>query len=246
MILRTVTLLWFWELSISSFMHSSKCFWFVGLSASFPSSWVSAHWSSTWILPLWLEATPWNTAVNSDGKFSTFKLLCYVTGELLCFCVCKCIQKLNTHNNKQLTEEFYFLGYNAVQSAQSQVMYQSKMLIPSSGMKSKLALYASCFMVLSCFAYSSTLKMEARSSETMVEFQWTIWCYIKEYWTPVTNENLKSYKGTQELHQHSHKLCNNFTHTEEIAKIVELQKGKYRLTTSSLLNYIPETHLHWQ
>jgi hypothetical protein len=43
------------------------------------------------------------------------------------------------------------------------------------------ALLAACFMLVSCFAQSSTLKMEAtRSSETSAEFQRTARCYIPE------------------------------------------------------------------
>jgi hypothetical protein len=39
----------------------------------------------------------------------------------------------------------------------------------------KLALLATCFMLVSCLAYSLTLKMEATcSSETSVDFKWTI------------------------------------------------------------------------
>jgi hypothetical protein len=36
-------------------------------------------------------------------------------------------------------------------------------------------------MLVSCLAYSSTLKMEATCSyETLVDFQWTTWHYIPE------------------------------------------------------------------
>jgi hypothetical protein len=36
-----------------------------------------------------------------------------------------------------------------------------------------------CFLMVSCLSYSSTLKMEAvRSSETLVNFYRTIWRYI--------------------------------------------------------------------
>jgi hypothetical protein len=46
------------------------------------------------------------------------------------------------------------------------------------------ALLANCFMLVSCLAYSSTLKMEATcSSEMSVDFQRTIWHYIPEYRT---------------------------------------------------------------
>jgi hypothetical protein len=42
-----------------------------------------------------------------------------------------------------------------------------------------ILLLAACFMLFSCLAYSSTLKMEATCfSETLVDFQWTTWRYI--------------------------------------------------------------------
>jgi hypothetical protein len=45
----------------------------------------------------------------------------------------------------------------------------------------KRALLATCFMLVSCLAYSSTLKMAAkRSSETSVDFQQTAWDYIPD------------------------------------------------------------------
>jgi hypothetical protein len=40
---------------------------------------------------------------------------------------------------------------------------------------------ASIFMLVSCLAYSSTLKMEATcSSEMSADIQWTTWRYIPE------------------------------------------------------------------
>jgi hypothetical protein len=40
---------------------------------------------------------------------------------------------------------------------------------------------ATCFMLVSCLAYSSTLKIEATCSfETSVDFQWTTQHYIQE------------------------------------------------------------------
>jgi hypothetical protein len=59
-------------------------------------------------------------------------------------------------------EEFYLLRYTAVLTCW-------------------LALLASCYALVSCLAYSSTLKMEATcSSETSVEFQRTIRRYTPE------------------------------------------------------------------
>jgi hypothetical protein len=41
--------------------------------------------------------------------------------------------------------------------------------------------FAACFMLVSCLAYSMTLKMEATcSSETLVDFQMTMWHCISE------------------------------------------------------------------
>jgi hypothetical protein len=41
--------------------------------------------------------------------------------------------------------------------------------------------FATCFMLVSCLAYSVTLKMEATcSSKTLVDFQRTTWHYIPE------------------------------------------------------------------
>jgi hypothetical protein len=46
------------------------------------------------------------------------------------------------------------------------------------------ALLATCFMLVSCLAYSSILKMEATCSpETSVDFQQTTLRYIPEYRT---------------------------------------------------------------
>jgi hypothetical protein len=60
------------------------------------------------------------------------------------------------------------------------------------------ALLTACFMLVSCFACSSILKMETtRSSETPIDFQWTIRRYIPENRTLYNHrcENLKSYKA---------------------------------------------------
>jgi hypothetical protein len=45
----------------------------------------------------------------------------------------------------------------------------------------EFALLATCFTLLSCLAYSSTLKMEAKYySESSADFQWNTWLYIPE------------------------------------------------------------------
>jgi hypothetical protein len=67
------------------------------------------------------------------------------------------------------------LGYNAVQSVENQLTFRGNMPPPSP------ALLANCFMLLSCLAYSSTLKMKAQcTSETLVDFQHTTRRYIPE------------------------------------------------------------------
>jgi hypothetical protein len=64
---------------------------------------------------------------------------------------------------------------------------------------------AARFMVVSCLAHSSTLKMEATScsSETSVDFKRTTWRYISEDMTLHDHlcENLKLYKVDKSLHR---------------------------------------------
>jgi hypothetical protein len=67
-------------------------------------------------------------------------------------------------------EEFYSLEYNTVQSIESQ------------------ALLATCLMLVSCVAYSSTLKMEVTCCfKTLADFQQTTQQYIPE------NRNLRNH-----------------------------------------------------
>jgi hypothetical protein len=86
-------------------------------------------------------------------------------------------------------EEYYLLGYYAVKPVESQLTFQRNMSPPSSGPKNKPSydrnhhkgLLATCFTLISCLAYSSTLKMEEICySETSVEFQQTTRPYIPE------------------------------------------------------------------
>jgi hypothetical protein len=58
-------------------------------------------------------------------------------------------------------EEFYLVGYNPEKTAESQPVFQRKMLTPSSGSKDKpsSALAASC---ISCLAYSTVLVVMLR------------------------------------------------------------------------------------
>jgi hypothetical protein len=65
------------------------------------------------------------------------------------------------------------------------------------------ALLSTCFLLVSCLAYSSTLKMEATcSSEKWVGFQRTTRLYIPEGRTLSNHrcENLKSYKPFNSYH----------------------------------------------
>jgi hypothetical protein len=56
-------------------------------------------------------------------------------------------------------------------------------------------LLAACFKIVSCLAFSSTLKMPATCSSETVEFQRTTWHYIPEYRTLHKHscEDLKTY-----------------------------------------------------
>jgi hypothetical protein len=62
----------------------------------------------------------------------------------------------------------------------------------------QLALLAVCFMLIPCWAYSLTLKMEAIcSSRTSVDFYRTIWCYIpKDKSSSFFHMNMKTCAGS--------------------------------------------------
>jgi hypothetical protein len=65
-------------------------------------------------------------------------------------------------------EEFCLLGHNIMESGESQLMFWRNMLPPSSLNR------ATCIILVSCLAYSSTLKLEAIcASETLVDLHWT-------------------------------------------------------------------------
>jgi hypothetical protein len=69
-------------------------------------------------------------------------------------------------------EEFYLLGYKAVQPVENQPMFRSNILPPAE--------LVTCFMVVSCLAYYSTLQMTATcSSETLVKFN-GLGCFIRQ------------------------------------------------------------------
>jgi hypothetical protein len=75
------------------------------------------------------------------------------------------------------SEEYYLLGHNAMQSVESQLTFRRNMFPPSSWLKNKpeTSMKSSGKQLVSCLAYFFTLKMEAiSSSETSVDFQWTI------------------------------------------------------------------------
>jgi hypothetical protein len=75
-------------------------------------------------------------------------------------------------------EEFRLLRYNAVHSVEIQPTFRRNMSGPFSGSENKPSkkltesvLLATCSMLASCLAHSSTLKIEAIcSSETSVDF----------------------------------------------------------------------------
>jgi hypothetical protein len=67
-------------------------------------------------------------------------------------------------------EDFCLLGYNAVHFVESKLTFQKNMSPPSSGSKNKPRKQMTSKMV-SCFAYASTLKMDATcSSVTQLSF----------------------------------------------------------------------------
>jgi hypothetical protein len=110
-------------------------------------------------------------------------LLCHlVISRIKVFLLSSQIIKIVTY--MKINEEFYLLGYNAVWSIEGQLTFRKKQ--------------ATCFMLVSCLAYSSTLKMEVTcSSETLAGFQWTTQHYIPQDRTLHKNccETLKSYTG---------------------------------------------------
>jgi hypothetical protein len=76
-------------------------------------------------------------------------------------------------------EELHLLGYNAVYCIESQPAFQRNLSSPSSGPKNKPMKKPAwnltpTFILVSCLAYHSTLKIEETcSSETSVDFQQT-------------------------------------------------------------------------
>jgi hypothetical protein len=68
------------------------------------------------------------------------------------------------------------MGYNAVQSFESQPTFRRNISPPPSESKNKpsKAFLATCFVLVSCLVYSLILKMKAiYSSETSINFQRT-------------------------------------------------------------------------
>jgi hypothetical protein len=97
-------------------------------------------------------------------------------------------------------EYYYLLEYNAVQPVESQLMFRRNTSSPSSGRISQARnlRLPPAFRLLSCSAYSSTLKMEAIcSSETSVDIQRTTRRYKTVFFVttavrtsnPTTQEN---------------------------------------------------------
>jgi hypothetical protein len=97
---------------------------------------------------------------------------------------------LHNHRSENLKsyktiEDYYILGYNAVQSVGSQPTFRKNISPPSPGSKykpsKKPALLATYFMLVSSLAYSSSLRMEATfSSESSVDFKRTTLRHIPE------------------------------------------------------------------
>jgi hypothetical protein len=97
-------------------------------------------------------------------------------------------------------EKFYLLGYNAVQSGESQRKLRRNMWPPSSGSEQEtsikqVSLFPTCFMLVSCLAYSSTLKREARTySEPQVDFYQATRRYIPEEMAVHTHNGIYKYR----------------------------------------------------
>jgi hypothetical protein len=99
-------------------------------------------------------------------------------------------QPSSSMRNKELVEQCHLLGYNAVQSIESQPAFRRN-----------ISPFSACHLLshwLSWSACSLTLKMEAIcSSRMLADFQRTTWRYITEDGTfhNYCCENLKSYKN---------------------------------------------------
>jgi hypothetical protein len=99
------------------------------------------------------------------------------------------------------------LGYNTVQSVKSQPTFRSNIY--------PLSFPVACFMLLSCLAYSSNLKVEVRCSfERQVHFQRIIWHYNPGNRTlhNYSYENLKSYIFPNIIHQSRLPITNSADH----------------------------------
>jgi hypothetical protein len=100
---------------------------------------------------------------------------------------------LSTRKNLPFT---YLLEYNAVYFVESQPAVWRNMSPPAP------ALLATCFMLVSCLAYSSALKIEPTCfSYKSVDFQWTTWHYMPEDRTHHNHgcENLNSCISSRRL-----------------------------------------------
>jgi hypothetical protein len=79
---------------------------------------------------------------------------------------------------------------------ESQLTFWRNISPPSSGLKDKPSKIPALLALVSCSAYSSTLKMEViLSSEASVDFQWTKQYYISKDTAPLNHcyENHESY-----------------------------------------------------
>jgi hypothetical protein len=116
---------------------------------------------------------------------------------------CIKVERGDTHGQKFSDTPAFFseeMGVGWKQGERQDSVFWYYNTVQSVGGQPTFALVATCFTLVSCLAYSSTLKVEATCSfETSVDFQKTTRPYIPEDGTIHNQrcENLKSYKNKE-------------------------------------------------